>query len=205
MRKDFAVIKGFIVFEGLDGAGTTTQAALLREKFKTEGIKCSSECEPTANYIGKVIRRVLGGDVDAAPGTLAKLFAADRNEHLYNREEGIVTRCRRGETVISDRYLFSSLAYQSLRYGFENVLKLNMDYPVPEHLFYLDVPEEICQNRLEERDELEIFEKKSIQRDIAENYRRAIELYSESEMKIHILDGTLPPEELGKIVWSKIT
>ncbi len=204
MRDEIEIIKGFIVFEGLDGAGTTTQTSLLEKNLKIREIPCSAECEPTGNYIGRIIRKVLKGEEEAAPGTLAKLFAADRHEHLYNMKEGIITRCRRGEIVISDRYLFSSLAYQSIRYGFENVLALNSDFPLPEHLFFLEVPADVCQSRLKVREELEIFEKKSMQEEIAENYRRALELYRDYGMEIHVLDGTLPPEELGKIVWSKI-
>lgn len=198
------IIRGFIVFEGLDGAGTTTQAGLLEKKFKEEGITCSAGFEPTDNFIGKIIRRILRGEEEVAPGTLAKLFAADRHEHLYNNSSGIIARCRRGEIVISDRYLFSSLAYQSIIFGFDRVLKLNSEYPLPEHLFFLDVPEEVCQNRLEERDELEIFEKESMQEMILANYRRSLEIFAETDMNIHIIDGTLPPEELGKIIWSKI-
>lgn len=129
------IIRGFIVFEGLDGAGTTTQAGLLEKKFKEEGITCSAGFEPTDNFIGKIIRRILRGEEEVAPGTLAKLFAADRHEHLYNNSSGIIARCRRGEIVISDRYLFSSLAYQSIIFGFDRVLKLNSEYPLPEHLF----------------------------------------------------------------------
>lgn len=73
-----------------------------------------------------------------------------------------------------------------------------------QNIFFLDVPEEVCQNRLEERDELEIFEKESMQEMILANYRRSLEIFAETDMNIHIIDGTLPPEELGKIIWSKI-
>lgn len=199
------IIKNFIVFEGLDGAGTTTQTLLLGRNLKIMGVRYRTDCEPTEGFIGKTIRKVLKGEETVAPGTLAKLFAADRHEHLYNEEKGILTLCKKGIKVISDRYLFSSLAYQSLKFGFDNVFKLNMEFPLPEHLFYLEVPEEICQARLSKRKELEIFEDDSIQKTIKENYKKAIGCYSESGMNLHPLDGTLPPDELGKIVWSQLT
>ncbi len=203
-KESFSIIERFIVFEGLDGAGTTTQTRLLENKLKDSGYEFTAGCEPTKGFIGRTIRKVLGGEEKVAPGTLAKLFAADRHEHLYNEEHGIVSLCGRGEIVVSDRYLFSSLAYQSLRYGFDKVFALNREFPLPEHLFFLDVEEEVCQSRLNTRDSLEIFEEASLQSRIRANYMKAFSMYEDSGMKIHILDGTDTPEELGKKIWSLI-
>lgn len=201
VKNKIKIIKNFIVFEGLDGAGTTTQTVLLEKNYQKAGIPCKAGSEPTRGFIGKSIRKVLKGDEKVAPGTLAKLFAADRHEHIYNENSGIDELCKRGFKVISDRYLFSSLAYQSLRYGFKNVLNLNRAFPLPEHLIFLDVPENICQQRLAKRDELEIFEDSSIQKAIIANYQQAFNYYKDSEMKIHTLNGMLPPDELSKIIW----
>ena len=198
------IINNFIVFEGLDGAGTTTQANLLEKKYNSLNIPCINSCEPTRGFIGKAIREVLSGNVKVASGTIAKLFVADRHEHLYNPKEGIVIRCKAGDYVISDRYLFSSLAYQSLDYGFDNVLNLNSTFPLPEHLFFLDVPAEICQQRLSSRDLIEIYEDHGLQESILNNYNRSLKLYADSDMNIHIFDGTLDKYELGKIIWSKL-
>jgi dTMP kinase len=198
------IIKNFVVFEGLDGAGTTTQADLLKKRLDLKNIKNISTCEPTKGFIGKSIREVLSGDIKVAPGTIAKLFASDRHEHLYNPVQGIVKRCAAGDFVVSDRYLFSSLAYQSLDYGFNNVLELNRSYPLPEHLFFLDVSPEVCQQRLSSRDLIEIYEDHSLQDKIVLNYKKSLELFSQAKMMVHILDGTLNKDELGKIVWSKL-
>jgi dTMP kinase len=199
------IIKNFIVFEGLDGAGTTTQANLLEKKYELNNLPCINSCEPTKGFIGLAIRKVLSGNTKVAPGTIAKLFVSDRHEHLYNPEEGIISLCKTGKKVISDRYLFSSLAYQSLEYGFNNVMELNKSFPLPEHLFFLDVTPEICQKRLSSRDQLEIYEDHNLQDNILKNYKLSIEIYSNTNMKIHILNGTLDIEELGKIIWSKLT
>ena len=201
----FEIINNFIVFEGLDGAGTTTQANLLAEKYNSLNIPYINSCEPTNGFIGKAIREVLSGDIKVASGTIAKLFVSDRHEHLYNPHNGILSRCMAGDFVISDRYLFSSLAYQSLDYGFDNVMELNSTFPLPEHLFFLDVPAEICQQRLSSRDLIEIYEDHTLQESILNNYHRSLELYADSRMNIHILDGTLDKYELGKIIWSKLT
>ena len=198
------IIKNFIVFEGLDGAGTTTQTELLYNNFKQNNIPCKSGCEPTRGFIGKTIRQVLSGDKKVAAGTIAKLFVSDRHEHLYNPDNGILSLCRTGTYVLSDRYLFSSLAYQSMDYGFENVLSLNRDFPLPEHLFFLDVPPETCQQRLRDRELIEIYEDNILQEEILKNYKKSLELYRNSEMSIHILDGTLNKDELEKIIWSKV-
>ncbi len=199
------IIKNFIVFEGLDGAGTTTQAKLLEEKFKSLNINCISSCEPTTGFIGKAIRKVLSGSIAVAPGTIAKLFVSDRHEHLYNSKTGILAECKRGNYVISDRYLFSSLAYQSLDYGFDNVRDLNSSFPLPEHLFFLDVPPETCQHRLNSRDSLEIYEVHSLQAKILKNYKKSLEIYSDTPMNIHIMDGTMDKEALGKLIWRKLS
>lgn len=199
------IINNFIVFEGLDGAGTTTQANLLAEKYNSLNMPCINSCEPTKGFIGKAIREVLSGDIKVAPGTIAKLFVSDRHEHLYNPLNGIISRCMAGDFVISDRYLFSSLAYQSLDYGFDNVMELNSKFPLPEHLFFLDVPSEVCQQRLSSRDLIEIYEDHSLQEKILNYYNRSLKFYADSKMNIHILDGTLDKYELGKIIWSKLT
>ena len=198
------IINNFIVFEGLDGAGTTTQANLLAAKYDSLNIPCINSCEPTKGFIGKAIREVLSGDIKVASGTIAKLFVSDRHEHLYNPHNGIISRCMAGDFVISDRYLFSSLAYQSLDYGFDNVMELNRTFPLPEHLFFLDVPAEICQQRLSSRDLIEIYEDHDLQESIIDNYNRSLKFFADSKMNIHILDGTLDKYELGKIIWSKL-
>ncbi|MCK5672502.1 MAG: dTMP kinase [Spirochaetales bacterium] len=198
------IIKNFIVFEGLDGAGTTTQANFLEEKYNLYNIPCVNSCEPTRGFIGKAIREVLSGDIKVASGTIAKLFVSDRHEHIYNPENGVIGRCKAGDFVISDRYLFSSLAYQSLDYGFDKVFELNSSFPLPEHLFFLDVPPEVCQQRLSSRDSLEIYEDKDLQDRILTNYKKSLDIYKNTGINIHILDGTQDKVNLGKIIWSKL-
>ncbi|MDA3939632.1 MAG: dTMP kinase [Spirochaetia bacterium] len=198
------IIENFIVFEGLDGAGTTTQANLLEASYKNNKLPCINSCEPTKGFIGKAIREVLSGDIKVASGTIAKLFVSDRHEHLYNPSEGIIKRCKTGYFVISDRYLFSSLAYQSLDFGFDNVLELNKSFPLPEHLFFLDVPPDICHNRLSSRDKLEIYENINLQKNILFNYKKSLDVYSNTDMQIHLIDGTNDIEEIGKIVWRNL-
>ncbi len=112
----------FIVLEGLDGAGTTTQAALLAEWLGARGEVVQTR-EPTAGPIGRLIRSSLRAEPDSpAETSLPWLFAADRAEHLTRVIEPALAR---GAWVISDRYYHSSLAYQSLVQPLERLLALN--------------------------------------------------------------------------------
>jgi dTMP kinase len=202
----FEIVRNFYVFEGLDGAGTTTQARLLVERLRQAGCDGQYTCEPTTGFIGETVRKVLRGEEQVAPGTLAKLFAADRHNHLYHAEEGIIPSARRGTRVVSDRYLFSSLAYQSLDWTFEQVWQLNNDFPLPEHLLFIDVPPEECGKRLARRSpEREIYERRELQEEIRDTYFHSFSLYRDSGMHIHIFDGTLSQEKLANCIWSKLS
>ena len=97
--------------------------------------------------------------------------------------------------MISDRYLFSSLAYQSLECGFELVNNLNK-YPLPSLLVYIELTPEICRQRMTDREKEELFETDSIQKQIISNYDRGIRLYENSGMEIVKIDGTRQPSEI---------
>jgi dTMP kinase len=104
------IIPNFVVLEGGDGSGTSTQMALLRRRFEEESSGQGSgklpvlhaTAEPTGGPVGSLIREVLRGKQPLRPETLARLFSADRQEHLFGAE-GIVERCARGELVVCDR------------------------------------------------------------------------------------------------------
>ena len=102
------ILKNFIVIEGLDGSGTTTQARLLRERLLEDGESIVNTQEPSNSMIGTLISAILEGKEKVNPKTLAYLFAADRKNHIDLLMDSFET-----SKVICDRYLFSSLAYQS--------------------------------------------------------------------------------------------
>lgn len=198
------ILKNFIVFEGLDGAGTTTQVSLLRSRYYQNKIACVQTAEPTDSFLGQTIRRVLGKNEKITHGALARLFVADRFEHLY-KPDGIVSNCDRGIPVVCDRYLFSSLAYQSLDRDFEEIDELNKEFPLPEYLFFIKTPIEECQKRIHSRDgKKEIYEKDLIQNKIEENYQRALNQYADSGMKMFTLNGMQPPKAINRSVWCTI-
>ena len=191
-------IKNFIVLEGLDGCGTTTQTGLLAKKLEDAGIPGVRTNEPTDGSIGRFIRSVLQKKESVDPFTLALLFSADRNEHVYGKD-GIVQLAEAGKMVICDRYLFSSLAYQSLFIDYETVAELNRYYPLPEYLFYIDLSPEECQKRMEARgEEAELFERLELQRKIDANYKKTLALLSGSDMKTIIIDGRASKQDIHR-------
>ena len=111
-----------IALEGIDGSGTTTQGAHLCETLRSRGLSVHLTAEPSTGPIGQVIRRVLHGELAMTSRVLAMLFAADRIDHL---EREINPQLERGAVIVSDRYLLSSLAYQSLDNPLDWVADLN--------------------------------------------------------------------------------
>ena len=200
MFSDNEIVKGFIVLEGLDGAGTTTQQKKLAEHLHRRNVPCYMTSEPTDSGIGKLIRNVLASKELVDRSTLARLFAADRNEHLYG-QEGIMHHCAQGNVVICDRYFFSSLAYQGSDLGIEEVWELNKYFPLPEILFFLDIYPEDAENRYKSRKNLEIYEKKELQEQVRKNYNQVFSELSKTSVNFHRIDATQEVEEIFTELW----
>lgn len=201
------ILKNFIVFEGIDGAGTSTQIEVLKKREDADRFFFTAE--PTDSETGKFLRKMLKGDVELNPRTTAFLFAADRNEHLYGKSGtncGVVEQAQSGKIVVSDRYLFSSLTYQTVTCGNELPRKLNESFPLPEILFFFDINPEISLQRVLGRGKTEIYEKLDFQKATAERYRKVIAEYEAKNtgMKIVRLDATLPVEEVAAIIAKNI-
>ncbi|MFP3278720.1 MAG: dTMP kinase [Candidatus Micrarchaeota archaeon] len=165
----------FIAFEGLDGAGSTTQAYLLEQYLKQKN-KVLLTKEPTQNIIGGIIRAVLKGDLKLSSQTLQLLFAADRANHL---EKEILPALKKGFIVISDRYLFSSVAYgASAGLDREWLLKINEKFRMPDITIFLDVKPETCIKRISEsRFNFELFEQEEKLRKVREEYMALAEKF----------------------------
>lgn len=198
------ILKNFIVIEGIDGAGTTTQLKQVCQGLEERKRSYYKTFEPTDEPSGKAIRQILSGAHEVAPETLAWLFAADRYNHLYMPSHGVIAHLAEGEIVVCDRYLFSSLAYQSMDSPFERVAELNSTFPLPQILFFLDIPAEVGEQRLAGRGALEIFETTDKQRVIRESYMRVLEIYKDSNMEIVVLDGTAPANEITQSILGRL-
>ncbi len=198
------ILERFVAIEGLDGSGTTTQRNLLESRCSEQGITFFSTSEPTDNPIGRLIRSILRGDTVVTPDTLAYLFASDRNEHLYSENTGIVARVRRGEFVFTDRYLFSSLAYQSVESDYSLVFGLNRHFPLPQRVIYIDVPPEIGVERSNGRSYQEIFENIEFQRKVRDGYQKALEWAESEGVTVFRYDGRQPADAIGEKIWTDL-
>ncbi|MDR2767787.1 MAG: dTMP kinase [Treponema sp.] len=201
------ILANFAVIEGGDGSGTTTQLALLKKRFENENGSGTpvfwADCEPTGGPVGLLIRRILKGEITVRKETLARLFAADRGEHLYGGG-GIVERCNRGGLVVSDRYTPSSIVYQGLECGAELPEALNAAFPLPELLVYLDVEAETAMRRLEGRGGHDIFENAGFQALVRQAYQALLPRYRGAGVRVLALEGKMPPEELAGEIWRAV-
>ena len=192
------ILKNFIVIEGLDGAGTTTQKKEIESELNAIGLKTYTTHEPTDNPIGRIVRAVLRSEFSTTPEALAYLYTSDRHDHLYNNEYGLIKHIENGEIVISDRYFFSSIAYQSVECDPDFVRMINSPFPLPEIVIFVDTPVSACLNRIEKRgEEKEIFDKSEFLEKVRANY---IEEFKNLPPEVRFLriDGNLSIEEIKK-------
>jgi dTMP kinase len=186
----------FVTFEGLDGSGKSTQAELLAEWLRREGRTVLATREPGGTPVGEAVRDlVLHGD-ELSPWTEAALFAAARAEHV---ELAIRPALDRGEDVVCDRYLDSSVAYQGIARGLgeARVLELNLAVTgglLPDRTFLVLIdPEEARRRGGEYRDRIERETAEFMQR-ADEAFRSLAASYPE---RIVALDGNRPADEIG--------
>jgi len=197
-------LDNFIVFEGIDGSGKSLQARLLADHLIREGKTCSLDAEPTHSDIGKLIRATLQKESDVIPDALAGLFAADRYQHVYAPATGIEARIDRGEIVICDRYVLSSLAYQGSYVSDPELTKLlNANFPLPKMLVYLDVPVDTAIERIGHRDGIkEIFDRREVLEKIYDRYDQQLKVYEGAKL---LIDGTSSVESIAKFIWDRIS
>ncbi len=202
------ILKNFVVFEGIDGAGTSTQINIFKSKNETKDFIYTAE--PTDSPTGIFLRTVLKGDVKLDARTSAFLFAADRAEHLYGNSSptcGIEKFCNEGKIVISDRYLFSSLTYQSVTCGKELPQMLNSTFPLPQLLFFFKIDPKLSLKRVDGRGEREIYEKLDFLTATEERYEKVIDEYEKlnTGMKIIRIDASKSKEEVNKAIWGELS
>ena len=181
----------FVVFEGLDGSGTTTQANLLFKYFKKQGKKVYLTGEPTRSLIGGLIEGQIAGDWQSSPECLQLLFTADRAHHL---EKGIIPLLKKGITVICTRYILSTLAYGNSDIKDEKwLMEINKKFVWPDITFLLKVSPKTCIQRIKkERFHKELFEKEEKLKKVFKNYLK----FAKKLKNIYIIDGEKPIKEV---------
>ena len=133
-----------IVFEGTEGSGKTIQATLLKEWLEKKDYRVIYTREPTHNTIGSLINKILEREVVLAEEAIPLLFAADRADHTVRH---IIPELKKGLVVVCDRYIFSSLAYQSGGmkglYSLKRLKEINKYALKPDLTFFLDINPEV--------------------------------------------------------------
>jgi dTMP kinase len=185
-----------IVFEGIDGAGSTTQLKLFGKYLKKKKLKFVETHEPTDGLIGKLISKALRREVKFSWDTLQLLYSADRADHL---DKLIKPNLDRGVNVISDRYFLSTFAYGQLNLEGAWLRKLNSKFQPADITFYIDTPAKVAIGRIEKtRSQSELFEKEKLLEIVRKNYLKIVKEYSKST---YVLDGTRRVEEIaGQVI-----
>lgn len=199
----------FVVLEGLDGAGTTTQARLLADALRADGRTVHVTAEPSGGPVGALVRQVLNRRIagkDGAPfdaAALALLFAADRLDHAAVE---IAPKLAAGIDVVSDRFTLSSLAYQGLATGdLAWVEAVNGRAPAPDVTIFLRVRAEVGLRRRHAASlDREIFEVAAFQRRVAASYETAVERLVAAGQAVVVLDGERPVDDVARAVMEEV-
>ena len=185
----------FVTFEGIDGAGKTTQAGLLKEALEAEGRDVLLTREPGGTPLGERLRELLlyGGEISA--WTEAALFMAARAELVHTV---VAPALEQGRDVVCDRYIDSSLAYQGVARGLgvDRILELNLPAIrglLPDRTFFLEIDVEVAQSRRETSDRIErgnaiIFDRA---------YRELAQLFPR---RIVTIEAAKPARELAGLI-----
>ena len=162
----------FICIEGLDGCGKTTQAKLLVKRLKKMGYDAVYTAEPSCGRIGRFIKKYcLHGEKRVSVVVEALLFAADRFEHV---EKEVLPALDNGKIVVSDRYVYSSLAYQGAAgLDLEWIERINKHAIKPNLAIFIDVKPEIVLQRLKRKKS--VMENLETQQRVREVYRKFVE------------------------------
>jgi dTMP kinase len=186
----------FIAVEGIDGSGKSTTIKELCKYLEIKGYSVLLTAEPTDMPTGKLIREVLAKKDEESHLThemLALMFAADRLNHLRER---VWPALKAKRTVITDRYFFSSVAYQSVNVSYEWVKGINRFATMPDVLVFIDVSIDKALERLSIfRQNTELYETREYLEQIKANYEMVISDFSE-HVKVVRLNGNLKMDEI---------
>jgi len=184
----------FIVIEGIDGSGISTQVQKLKSFLETSyGIKVILAKEPSEGPIGALIRQVLSGRmIGIDDKSLALLFAADRIDHNM---EKIIPVLNKGFYIICDRYLWSSFAYQGIKNNWAWLQEINKYAYKPDLTVFIKVKPEISLQRITgSRYKTEIFEERGVLQQVFDNYLKIFDEWKRAGENVIEINGEQDPE-----------
>jgi dTMP kinase len=188
-----------IVIEGIDGAGTTTQAKMITSHLSFVGYKAINSAEPTKSAIGQEIRRMLAQSLEKEPDMLVSLalcFAADRMQHIH---ELILPSLNKCDFVILDRYVLSSLVYQGLHLPTSFVKEINQFALKPDLTIILDVEASLAHERLSRRVLAKDFYENA---DMLEKIRgRYLHFAKDDPTNTVLIDGSDSVDQVQSHIW----
>jgi len=191
----------FIVFEGIDGAGKSTQIACLRESLVKMGYTVCTTAEPTDLDTGKMLRAALAGKCERSACEMATLFTLDRIAHNKEIEKALAA----GGIVICDRYYYSSLAYQGSLCDYEWVKRMNVACPEirhPDLCIFLDLSPKDAIARISARGEAtEIYEKEETLALFRDTFHR---VFASLEDRVAIVNAAPAPEVIAAEVLAAV-
>lgn len=191
-----------IVLEGIDGSGKGTQIARLTDRLEASGHKVLVTREPSAGPIGTLIRQALADASQFDEATMALLFAADRLEHIREMKAHLAA----GEIVLCDRYVLSSLAYNSQALTLEWILALNQEADKrlhPDLTLYFDLSEQIALTRIGARgSDRERYETQRQLYQVREMYRMLADVRLDDN--VVTIDASQTPEAIAEDVWRAV-
>ena len=192
----------FVVLEGIDGSGTTTQAARLAASLRELGHSVVSTREPSDGPIGVLVRQALTRRlVGLSDRALALLFAADRLDHLASVVEPALAA---GKVVVSDRYVLSSLAYQGMRLPLGWVEALNAAARPADFTLFLEVdPRTAARRRRGRGGTEELFDADEVQRAVARAYGRVARKHARAQRVVRV-DGRGGADEVAREILRRV-
>lgn len=188
----------FIVIEGLDGTGKTTQLQCVAQALREKGYTVHTTAEPTGSATGKLLRAFLGGRERSTPWAAASLFLADRINHNTDPDDGIIKHLSDGDIVLCDRYYYSTFAYQGTDTDLSWISDSHFNCPEvtkPDACVFLTMPIEKCLARIHagrDADAVEIFENTDSLTRIAKRFADVFALLKDRDTVFEIdADGTV--------------
>ena len=195
----------FIVLEGIDGAGKTTQAELLYTHLLSLGRKVVRTAEPTALPSGVELRRALRGEIKKSECEMATMFVLDRIAHNIDEKDGIKALTDSGIDVICDRYYYSTLAYQGHSTDYEWVKAMNLSCPEisrPDVCIYLDLtPTQSLERISRGRDSVEIYENEETLSAVRAAFMKVFDDIGNRD-NIKIVNAYRTPDEISREIFS---
>ena len=193
----------FIVFEGIDGSGKTTQIKKLQEYLESRGRKVFVTAEPTVSSTGGALRDALSGIAKKNEYEMAAMFVLDRIFHNTNEVWGIEKMLSEGYDVLCDRYYYSSMAYQGSATDFEWVKAMNLLCPeirTPDACLFLDLtPQESLERIFKGRATTEIYENEDKLAEVRNSFFRVFKTLGDRE-NIFIVSAAGTVDEVAKAI-----